>query len=157
MGTCQIVFVNEYGDCYCNCHHCSAHKLVVTERVWVTEWKCSPCNSWCCCPSSVDPHTAGRDELESEHVDHVCTHKKKERSYNIAGNFRGRKLLQISQFCGYSQKFSLRNLGHGILWHGTSEQPAKVFSVKIVFFTIPQKFSPSKVSHYIAITLSNHK
>ena len=29
----------------------------------------------------------------------------------IAGNFRGRKLLRISQFCGYSRKFSLWNLG----------------------------------------------
>ena len=30
--------------------------------------------------------------------------------YHIAGNFRGRKLLGISRFCGYLQKFSLRNL-----------------------------------------------
>ena len=30
--------------------------------------------------------------------------------YRIAGKFCGRKPLRISQFCGYSQKFSLRNL-----------------------------------------------
>ena len=34
--------------------------------------------------------------------------------YRIVGNFRGRKLSQISRFCGYSRKFSLQNL---IFWH----------------------------------------
>ena len=34
--------------------------------------------------------------------------------YCRAGNFRGRKLLQILRFCGYLQKFSLGYLG---MWH----------------------------------------
>ena len=35
-------------------------------------------------------------------------------NYRIAGNFRERKLSWISRFCGYSRKFSLRNLE---AWH----------------------------------------
>ena len=37
---------------------------------------------------------------------------------HIVGNFQGRKLLQISQFCGYLWKFSLQNLGawHPLVW-----------------------------------------
>ena len=53
---------------------------------------------------------------------------------------------RILRFCCYSRKFSLRNLGAWHPWHGTSEQSAKVFSTKIVFFTNSRKFSPSKVS-----------
>ena len=39
--------------------------------------------------------------------------------YCIAGNFRGRKLSQISRFFGYSQKFSPRNLEAWcpLAWH----------------------------------------
>ena len=50
--------------------------------------------------------------------------------YLIVGNFRGRKLSRISRFYGYSQKFSPWNFGRGVIWHGTSEQSAKVFSLK---------------------------
>ena len=49
--------------------------------------------------------------------------------YHIAGNFQGRKLLRISRFCGYSQKFSPRNLE---VWHLLVAP--KVFSVKIFCF-----------------------
>ena len=38
---------------------------------------------------------------------------------------------EISRFCGYSRRFSLRNLGAWDLWRGKSEQSAKVFSAKI--------------------------
>ena len=41
--------------------------------------------------------------------------------------------------------------GCGVLWHGKSEQPAKVFPAKIVFFTNSRKFSPLKVSHYTVL------
>ena len=68
--------------------------------------------------------------------------------YRIVENFRGRLLSQISQFCGYTRKFSPRNLGCGVLWHCKNEQSTKVFSAKIVFLPICEKFSPSKVSHY---------
>ena len=68
--------------------------------------------------------------------------------YHTAENFRGRKLLRISRFCGYTQKFSPRNLGRGIVWHSKSDQSTKVFSTKNVFFTNSRKFSPSKVSRY---------
>ena len=61
-----------------------------------------------------------------------------------SGKLRGRKLSKILRFCGYTRMFSPQNLVRGILWHGKSEQSAKVFSAKIVFFTNPRKFSPSK-------------
>ena len=68
--------------------------------------------------------------------------------YHIAENFRGRKLSPISWFCSYMQKFSLQNLRRGVLRHDKSEQSAKVFFAKVVFFTNLQTFSPSKVSRY---------
>ena len=33
----------------------------------------------------------------------------------------------------------------GVVWHSKNKQSTKIFSVKIVFFTNSQKFSPSKV------------
>ena len=78
----------------------------------------------------------------------LCRFSTPHPKYCITGNFQGRKLSRILRFCGYSRKFSPRNLGHEILWCGKSEQSAKVFSAKIVFFTNSQKFSPSKVSRY---------
>ena len=65
-----------------------------------------------------------------------------------SGNFRGRKLLWISQFCGYSWKFSLRNLAS----FGTAKATTKLLLVKIIFFNNSWKFSPSKVSRYMVIT-----
>ena len=38
-------------------------------------------------------------------------------------------------------------------WHPLAWQSVKVFSVKIVFFTNSQKFSPSKVSRYAVVEL----
>ena len=49
------------------------------------------------------------------------------KEYHIAGNFQGRKLSQILQFCGYSQKFSLRNLGAWHPWRGTSRAICESF------------------------------
>ena len=66
--------------------------------------------------------------------------------YRMAGNFQRKRLPQISRFCGCSRKFSLQIWGHGILWHSKSEQSAKVFFPKIVFFINSWKFSPLKVS-----------
>ena len=40
--------------------------------------------------------------------------------------------------------FSPRNLGHGVLRQGKSEQSAKVFSTKIVFSPIRESFLPQK-------------
>ena len=51
------------------------------------------------------------------------------------------KLSRISRFCGYTQKFSPRNLGRGVLWRCKSEQSAKVFSTKIKFSSIRESFS----------------
>ena len=74
------------------------------------------------------------------------------RPYHIAEFFRGSKLSRISQFCGYSRNFSLRNLG---AWYPLARQKraicAEVFSAKIVLFTNSRKFSPSKVSRYTLI------
>ena len=64
--------------------------------------------------------------------------------YRIAGNFWGRKPLQISQFCGCLRKFSPQNLGvwHPLAWHKQAihesflcenhifHQFAKVFSLE---------------------------
>ena len=44
--------------------------------------------------------------------------------YRIARNFRGRKLLRISRFCGYSQK---QYLGEWYLWHGKSKPNPQKF------------------------------
>ena len=60
---------------------------------------------------------------------------------HIAGNFQGRKLLQILWLCGYLQKLSLQNWECGAFWCRETEQSAKVFSMKIVFFTNSQVFS----------------
>ena len=70
--------------------------------------------------------------------------------YRIAENFQGRKLSQILQFCDYSRKFSLQNLG---AWCPLAQQKRGIHKsflyAKIrVFFTNSQKFSPSKVSRY---------
>ena len=54
-------------------------------------------------------------------VGHVCG------DYRIAENFQWRKLSQISRFCGYSRKFSLRSLGAWRPLVRHSEQSAKVF------------------------------
>ena len=69
-----------------------------------------------------------------------------------SGKLLRKKLSQILRFCGKARKFSLQNLGCGILWHGTSEQ-----SAKIIFFTNPRKFSPSKVSRYMVLLLLKRK
>ena len=64
------------------------------------------------------------------------------------------------EFCGFvaiRESFLCEIWGRGVLWHSTSEQYAKVFSVKIVFFTNSWKFSPSKVSRYTVLShLSEH-
>ena len=65
--------------------------------------------------------------------------------YYIAGNFRGRKL---SRFVAICVSFLCEIWRCGVLWYGKSEQSAKIFSVKIVFFTNSRKFAPSKVSRY---------
>ena len=68
--------------------------------------------------------------------------------YRVAENFHGRKLLQISWFCGY-EIFS-EIWGHGIFC-GTSEQSTKVFSAKILFPSICECFLPRKFPLYSAI------
>ena len=82
-----------------------------------------------------------------------------QRVYRMAGNFWGRKLSRILQFCGHSWKFSLWNL---VTWHLLVRhkraiyesflrknyifyQFAKVFFAKIIFFTNLRKFSLQKL------------
>ena len=78
----------------------------------------------------------------------VCIQCMRGKAVPYSGKLLREKTLnsRISQFCGYSRKFSPRNLGAWHPWCGTSEQSAKDFSAKIVFFTNLRKFSPSKVS-----------
>ena len=63
--------------------------------------------------------------------------------YHIAENFWGGNLSWISRFCGYLRKFSQWNSG---AWSfgGTSEQPAKVLSMKIFFPPTCESFFPRK-------------
>ena len=67
--------------------------------------------------------------------------------------FRGRKVLQISQFCSYTfMKVFSAKFGAWHLLTQQSEKSAKVFSTKIVFSTNLQKFFfPSKVFHYTVV------
>ena len=69
--------------------------------------------------------------------------------YRIPGNFRGRKLSQISQFCGYSRKFSPQNWGCGTFGAAKVSNPRKFSPRKLYFSPIWRKFSPSKVSRYM--------
>ena len=55
------------------------------------------------------------------------------------GNFRGRKLLGISWFWGYSRKFLRKIWGCGILWHTKASNP--------------RKFSPSSFLLYGVLVL----
>ena len=75
------------------------------------------------------------------------------RHYRIAGNFRGRKLLQILRFCSYSQKFSPANWRAWHIFGSTSKQSTKVFSTKIVFFTNSWKFSLTTMRYIYCIIL----
>ena len=62
-------------------------------------------------------------------------------SYSIAGNFRGRKLLQ---FRGYSRKFFCEIWGHSVLWCGKSKQSARVSPRKSYFSPIHESLLPRK-------------
>ena len=51
------------------------------------------------------------------------------------------------EFCGFvaiCKSFLCEIWGHGILWHGTSEQSVKVFSTKSYFSPICKSFLPQK-------------
>ena len=72
-------------------------------------------------------------------IDATCTSKMGRYIYWTAGNFWGRKLLWILRFCGYSWKFSLRNLG---AWSSNPQKCENLIS------TNSWQFSPTKVSHY---------
>ena len=62
--------------------------------------------------------------------------------YHTVGNFRGRKLSQILQFCGYLQKFSPQNLG---AWRLLERQKRAIcVSAKIIFLPIRESFLPWK-------------
>ena len=77
-------------------------------------------------------------------------------NYRIAVNFRGRKLLRISRFYGYSRKFSSWNFEVLSPLGWQNKQSAKIFSVKIVFITHLWNFSPSKVFHYTVLMVSQY-
>ena len=70
--------------------------------------------------------------------------------YHIVGNFKGWKL---SWFCGYSWKFSLRNLWVRCLlaWHEWAIRES--FLCENCIFTNLRQFSPSKVFRYTVLVL----
>ena len=63
--------------------------------------------------------------------------------------------MQISRFCGYSQKFSPCGeiWGQCLLVAPVNMQSMKVFSAKILFSTNSQKFSPVKFSCYTVLLI----
>ena len=61
-------------------------------------------------------------------------------------------LCEFHSFVAICENFLCKIFGHGVIWCSKSEKSAKVFSVKIVFFTNSRKFSPSKVLHYTVFT-----
>ena len=68
---------------------------------------------------------------------YVCTIGR----YCIAGNFRGRKLSQISRFCGYLRKFSPQIWGHGIFGAAKASNSRKFFPRKSYFHQSAKVFS----------------
>ena len=110
-------------------------------------------------PMGVPPSdfalTTWREKREETETDGMTIYLE----YHIAENFQGRKLLRISWFCGYTQNFSLQNLGRGILRRCKKRAICKSFLRENCIFTNSRKFSPSKVSRYtyvITIPLSSH-
>ena len=47
---------------------------------------------------------------------HISIVETENNTYRIAGNFRGRKLSQISRFWSYLWNLSQQNWGHGVFW-----------------------------------------
>ena len=70
--------------------------------------------------------------------------------------FEGENLCEFRSFVAVCESFLRKIWGHGVLWCGTNEQSAKIFSAKIIFFTNSQKFSPLKVSHYTVFYYEVH-
>ena len=69
------------------------------------------------------------------------------RTYCIVGNFWGRKLSWISQFCGYSRNFSPRNLGTWCSLVRHKQAIRKKFSPRKSYFSpIRASFLPPKFS-----------
>ena len=66
--------------------------------------------------------------------------------YYLRITFEGENFREFRGFVAIRESFLREIWGCVVLWRGTSEQSAKVFSTKIVFFTNSRKFSPSKVS-----------
>ena len=60
------------------------------------------------------------------------------------GKLQGWKLLPISRFCGYSQKFSLQNWGLGVFWW----YQQAICELKVLFSTNSWKFSLRKFPTY---------
>ena len=63
--------------------------------------------------------------------------------YRIVENFRGRKLSRISVLCLFMEIFC-ETWRWGVLWCGTSEQSANVFSTKLYFSPLRENFLPQK-------------
>ena len=71
--------------------------------------------------------------------------------YRVVGSFRGRKLLQILRFCGYSRKSFLRKIWGvwcPLAWHDRAIRESFLHKNS-------RKFSPSKVSHYTVLFIQH--
>ena len=56
-------------------------------------------------------------------------------AHRIAETFEGENFREFHGFVAVCESFLCEIWGRGILWGSTSEQSAKVFSMKIIFFT----------------------
>ena len=104
------------------------HQTLFLVRGWVWAWRWSyDLVSWShtifCCPVY---HSISQYTTVYHSIPQYTTVYHSIPLYHIAGNFRGRKLSQILQFCGYSCKLFPRNLGVWCLLHGTSKQSTKI-------------------------------
>ena len=57
-----------------------------------------------------------------------------EKEYCIVGKFEGENFHECRVFVAIRENFHCKIWGHDVLWHGTSEQSAKVFSAKVFSF-----------------------
>ena len=104
----------------------------------------------CCCLYTFSCPSYS-DTLLFESGVYFSPHFRLSNYYHIAENFWEGKPSRISMFRGYLRKFSRQN-SRAWSFGGTSEQPAKVLSMKIFFPPTCESFFPQKfptIWHYM--------
>ena len=98
------------------------------------------------CIGTVPGHQVQISDIESGKIRQSFT------QHRIVGNFLGRKLSQISRFCGYSRKFMKYR---GVVSLGTAKvnNPWKFSPQKLYFSPIRKSFLPQKfptIRYYVS-------